>query len=98
MTETQTFQVGDPVRVARGVRVFGDRPGFVVMVNETGGPLVEPADPVMPLGERDTLPRHPEYGVVLTIHRPPWRKDAPGQLNYDSDMVMWFAPHELVTR
>lgn len=88
---SETFAVGDAVRVAQGVRRHGTAPGFVVMVNETGGPLLDPTDG--PDG-----PRHPEYGVILGTHRPTWRHDMPGQLQYDSDAVRWFAPHELVRR
>lgn len=93
-----TYEVGQAVRVAQGVKRHSGVPGFVVMVNETGGPLVEPAPATMPLGDRDSLPREPEYGVVLTTHRPPWRPDAPGQLSYDSDAVRWFRPDELTAR
>jgi hypothetical protein len=91
-------QVGDPVRVAPDVKRHGGQAGFVVMVNEGAGPLLEPVPDRTPLEARDTLPRHPEYGVVLTVHRPPWRQDMPGQLNYDSDAVRWFTPAELTSR
>ena len=38
------------------------------------------------------------YGVVLTVTRPPWRKDSgrEHELSYDSDAILWFRPHELV--
>jgi len=90
------FSVGDAVRVAQDVKRHGHAPGFVVMVDDTAGPLVDPAPATMPLGDR--LPRHPEYGVVLGIHRPTWRQDMPGQLQYDSDAVRWFTADELVRR
>jgi hypothetical protein len=90
--------VGDAVRVAPDVKRHGGQIGFVVMVDPIAGPLTEPAPHFLPLEERDALPRQPEYGVVLTGHRPPWRTDMPGQLMYDSDAVRWFAPHELVPR
>lgn len=92
------FQVGDAVRVAPTVKRVGGQAGYVVIVDPTAGPLVTPVAPHVPLGERDSLPRHPEYGVVLTDRRPPPRQDMPGQLNYDSGAVNWFAPHELVPR
>lgn len=94
------MNVGDPVRVAPTVRRFKNQVGFVVIVNATGGPLVEavPHDTSNQL--RDSLPRHPEYGVVLTTTRPPWRQDKARshELQYDSDAVKWFAPHELLAR
>lgn len=81
------FQVGDAVRTERAAPSrgnwprFRNRPGFVVSVNEGGGPNGEP-----------------EYGVILTTTRPSWRPDAPGQLSYDSDAVLWFAPSEIRAR
>lgn len=92
------FSVGDAVRVAQGVARHAGAPGFVVMVDPIAGPLVDPAPDAMPLGDRDSLPRRPEYGVILTTHRPPWRADGSGQLNYDSDAVRWFTPAELTRR
>lgn len=92
------FQVGDPVRVAPAVKRHAGQPGFVVMVDPIAGPLVEPVPDRTPLEVRDANPRHPEYGVVLTVHRPPWRQDMPGQLMYDSEAVRWFTPAELVPR
>lgn len=98
MTDERRFSVGDPVRVEMSVKRYGGKPGFVVTVNADGGPLLEPVTDAIPLGDRDDLPRHPEYGVVLTIHRPQWRKDSPGSLSYDGDALKWFAPHELEAR
>ena len=92
------FKVGDSIRVAPGVKRHEGLIGFVVMVDPTAGPLVTPVNDRTPLEVRDALPRQPEYGVVLTGHRPPWRTDMPGQVMYDSDAVRWFAPHELVAR
>lgn len=91
MTAVQTFQVGDAVRISRDEHRYApkgtwnrhrSKPGFVVIVNSS-----EEVDP-------------PEYGVILTTTRPVWRKE-PGrehELQYDSDQVLWFAPHELVNR
>lgn len=93
-----TFQVGDPVRVAKGVHRLAGQAGFVVMVDPIAGPLIEPAPEGATLNERDALPRHPEYGVVLTVHRPKWRRNRPGELVYDSDAVNWFRPSELIAR
>ena len=79
------FRVGDAVRPSASLKSgrFRDRPGFVVTVNEGGGPNGEP-----------------EYGVILTVTRPAWRKE-PGrqhEVAYDSDQVVWFAPRELTAR
>lgn len=84
------MNVGDHIKVQRDEKLFPSRgtwsryrgkTGYICVINEGGG-------------KDDT----DEYGVVLTIHRPAWRKepDRGHELSYDSDAVLWFAPHELV--
>jgi hypothetical protein len=92
--------VGDAVRVGPNVRRLRNQVGFVVIVSEGAGPLIEPCPRDTPNHERDSLPRHPEYGVILTTTRPPWRqgKGREREVQYDSDAVHWFAPHELIAR
>jgi hypothetical protein len=86
------FKVGDAVRISRDENIYApkgtwsrhrSKPGFVVVVSPGAGPHGAT-----------------EYGVILTTTHPQWRKE-PGrehELNYDSDAVLWFAPHELVAR
>ena len=85
------FQVGQAVRVQRDERLFpskGTWPRY----------RSQPGFVVMINSSEDTEP--PEYGVVLTTTRPPWRreKNRQGEVQYDSDAVKWFAGHELVAR
>lgn len=40
----------------------------------------------------------PEFGVLLTIHRPPWDPDHPNRLRYNDSQVRWFQPSELLPR
>lgn len=106
---TQTFAVGDAIRISRDENIYAakgtwsvhrSKPGFVVIVNEGGGRLVDPEPAGLTQEEKDALPRHHEYGVILTTTHPQWRKE-PGrqhELSYDSDAVLWFQPWELVAR
>lgn len=90
--------VGDKVRIGSKVKNHGGKPGFIVVVNEDGGPAIDPIPAGTSNADRDRVPRHPEYGIILTTRQPPWRKDKPGQLSYDSDLVKWFAPWEVEAR
>lgn len=83
------FQVGDAVRVHRNEKAFPSK-GTWPRYRE------QPGFVVMVNSSEDTEP--PEYGVVLTIHRPPWRQGRKAELIYDSDAVKWFAGHELIAR
>jgi hypothetical protein len=77
-----TFQVGDPIRTSATIRSGRYRDRpGFVVVINHGG------------GPGNT----PEYGVILTTTRPPWRKepDRTHEVAYDSDQLAWFAPHEL---
>jgi hypothetical protein len=86
-----TFNVGDAIRVSRDEQRYAPKGTWHRHSSKPGFVvMVNSSDEVDP----------PEYGVVLTTTRPPWRKD-PGhqnELQYDSDQVLWFAPWELVLR
>jgi hypothetical protein len=86
MTETQ-FHVGDAVRTQRDETLFPPAGTWHRYRNRPGF-VVQVND----------VEGHVEYGVILTVTRPPWRNGRKGELSYDSDMVSWFAPHELVGR
>lgn len=86
------FKVGDAVRVKRDAKQYPSKgtwprhdgkPGFVVILSPGAGP-----DGAI------------EYGVIETTQRPQWRREEgrEHELCYDSDAVLWFAPHELVAR
>lgn len=93
-TAPTALSVGDHVRVQRDEALYPakgtwaryrGKSGYVCIVAEGAGPGPE--------GEAE-----PEYGVVLTVHRPRWRqeKGRGHELQYDSEALKWFAPHELV--
>jgi hypothetical protein len=81
------FKVGDAVRVERDETLYPSRGTWPRYRNRPGFVVMVNREGG-PSGE-------PEYGVILTTTRPPWRQDAPGQLSYDSGLVNWFRPHEL---
>lgn len=87
------FQVGDHVRIERDEVRYHSRgtwpthrgqTGYVVTINVGGGPVIDGV-------------QQDEFGVVLTTHRPPWRKEEgrEHELAYDSDAVKWFRDYEM---
>lgn len=79
------FAVGDAVRTQRDETLFPSRGTWPRYRNRPGF--------VVQLNHEAG-----EYGVVLTVTRPPWRNGRVGELSYDSDMVSWFREDELVGR
>ena len=85
-----TLNVGDHIRVQRDEKLFPSRGTWPKYRGKTGYVCI--------VSEGGGRGDDPEYGVVLTIHRPPWRKehDREHELSYDSEALLWFAPYELV--
>lgn len=88
------FKVGDAVRVERDETLYPSRGTW---------PLYRGRPGFVVMVNREGGPNgEPEYGVILTTTRPPWRRDANGKLrygtgtlSYSSDLVSWFRAHEL---
>jgi hypothetical protein len=89
-TITSALSVGDHVRVQRDEALRPSKGTWPTVRGKTGYVCIV-SDGAGPNGE-------PEYGVVLTVTRPAWRqeKGRRHELQYDSEAIKWFAPHELV--
>lgn len=81
----RTFSVGDPIRTSATIRSgrYRDRPGFVVVVNEGGGPRGSNEYGVVLTTSRPRWRKEP--GREHEVH-------------YDSDQLAWFLAHELNNR